>query len=36
MAEGATVVQVHSDLAARVAKLVFGRSMAEVRTLLER
>lgn len=35
MSQGATVVQVTSDLGARVARLVFGRSIAEVRTLLD-
>lgn len=35
MSHGATVVQVRTELAARVARLVFGRSVAEVRTLLE-
>lgn len=35
MSHGATVVQVRTELAARVARTVFGRSVAEVRTLLE-
>ncbi|GAB3631882.1 hypothetical protein GCM10027421_12350 [Microbacterium shaanxiense] len=35
MSHGATVVQVRTELAARVARLAFGRSVAEVRTLLE-
>lgn len=35
MTEGATVVQVRSDLEARVAELVFGRSLAEVLAMLE-
>ncbi|WP_228479841.1 hypothetical protein [Microbacterium abyssi] len=35
MSHGATVVQVRTELAARVARLVFGRSVAEVRALLE-
>lgn len=35
MSRGATVVQVRTELAARVARFVFGRSIAEVRTLLE-
>ncbi|WP_206475324.1 PIN domain-containing protein [Microbacterium sp. KRD172] len=35
MSHGATAVQVRTELAARVARLVFGRSVAEVRTLLE-
>lgn len=33
--QGATVVQVTSDLAARVAELVYGRSIAEVRAVFE-
>lgn len=33
--QGATVVQVTSDLAARVAELVYGRSLAEVRAVFE-
>lgn len=33
--QGATVVQVTSDLAARVAELVYGRSMVEVRAVFE-
>lgn len=36
MSHGATVVQVTSDLAARVAAFVFGRSLAEVRAVLDR
>jgi len=35
MSHGATVVQVTTELAARVARLAFGRSAAEVQTLLE-
>ncbi|GGD69525.1 hypothetical protein [Microbacterium murale] len=35
ISHGATVVQVSTELAARVARLAFGRSVAEVRTLLE-
>lgn len=35
MSQGATAVQVTSDLGARVAELVFGRSLAEVRAMLE-
>lgn len=35
MSHGATVVQVRTEVAARVARLVFGRSIAEVRTLLD-
>ncbi|MGV2985120.1 hypothetical protein ACNPNP_15580 [Microbacterium sp. AGC85] len=35
MSHGATVVQVRTERAARVARLAFGRSIAEVRTLLE-
>lgn len=35
MSHGATAVQVRTELAARVARLAFGRSVAEVRTLLE-
>ncbi len=35
MSHGATVVQVRTELAARIARLAFGRSIAEVRTLLE-
>ncbi|WP_341956143.1 hypothetical protein [Microbacterium sp. LWH13-1.2] len=35
MSQGATIVQVASDLGARVAELVFGRSLAEVRDMLE-
>lgn len=35
MSRGATVVQVRTELAARVARLAFGRSVTEVRTLLE-
>lgn len=35
MSHGATVVQVRSELAARVAQLAYGRSIAEVRTLLD-
>lgn len=35
MSRGATVVQVRSELAARVAQLAHGRSIAEVRTLLD-
>jgi len=35
MSHGATVVQVRTELAARVARFVFGRSVAEVRRLLE-
>ncbi|WP_407361501.1 hypothetical protein [Microbacterium sp. LBN7] len=34
MSRGATVVQVRSELAARVAQLAYGRSVAEVRALL--
>ncbi|PVE94094.1 hypothetical protein [Microbacterium sp. TPD7012] len=34
MSRGATVVQVRSELAARVAQLAHGRSVAEVRALL--
>lgn len=35
MSHGATIVRVRTELAARVARLVFGRSVAEVRTLLD-
>lgn len=35
MSHGATVVQVRTERAARVARLAFSRSVAEVRTLLE-
>ncbi len=34
MSQGATVVQVSSELGARVARVVFGRSIGEVRALL--
>lgn len=36
VSQGASVVQVTSDLGARVAEFVFGRSVAEVRGILER
>lgn len=35
MSHGATVVQVRTEPAARVARLAYGRSVTEVRTLLE-
>ena len=35
MSHEATVVQVRTELAARVARFVFGRSITEVRTLLD-
>lgn len=35
MSHGATVVQVRSELAARVAQLAYGRSIAELRALLD-
>lgn len=35
MSHGATVVQVTSELGARVARVVFGRSIGEVRAILE-
>lgn len=35
MSRGATVVQVRSELAARVAQLVYGRSVADLRALLD-
>ncbi|WP_136055962.1 hypothetical protein [Microbacterium sp. K24] len=35
MSHGATVVQVRSELAARVAQLAYGRSLADLRALLD-